>query len=115
MTDTTIALYARASGERADDSLIAQIDGCRRLAVRLGCPDPDHFIDRGTPGIIHGSAFETLLANCMDGRLTAIVTASRDRLSRDPAELYRALKTFADCQVGVHFLDEESDFVVDPI
>jgi DNA invertase Pin-like site-specific DNA recombinase len=110
-----IAIYARASGPRADASLIAQTDACRRLASMLGCAEPEYFIDRDTTGNERGIELSRLLTVTTEVRFDAVVTASRDRLSSDPVELDRILSRLSKCGVPIHFLRDKSHFSIDPI
>lgn len=113
--EPTIAIYARASGTHADHSLIAQVDGCRRVAESLCCVKAETFIDTDTAGQVRGVALGQLLKACAKGRFDAMVTESRDRLTRDPARLDSILALMTESGVAVHFACEGSGIVTDPI
>lgn len=115
MTEKKIAIYARAEGPRAEASITAQIDSCRRFAASRGCAEPSLFIEQRDRADVGRTAFDRLWITSAVERYDMVLATTRDRLDRDPTKLRGRLEWLARFGLVVHFVLEDGGFVTDPI
>jgi DNA invertase Pin-like site-specific DNA recombinase len=93
MSNTKIAIYARASCKQDAYLLQLQVRRASLLAERAGLVQPRIFTDHSLGGTAEAAALYArgglaqLRQACECGEINTIITGSPDRLSRNPGEL----------------------------
>ena len=107
------AIYARYSSElQRSTSITDQIHACRQAAERKGyrVADEHVYTDEEMSGAVgHRPGYQRLLAAATSRAFDAIIVEAQDRLWRDAAEMYAALKRLRFWGVRVFSIATDTD------